>query len=165
MSVCVSLLLAGESGHIPVGYLFAVGSRCWEPWQVGQRTRTQIFSAAQGENEVCKELCSSWIYLPRTDVLGWVGFALHSSKLKAFIAGAHLLCLLLQGCSVKSEPRNKASPRASLPHRSASEWGLISSGVFFIISWSVFRCTSDYQQEGFSSTQKSAQVEFAWGTL
>ena len=100
---------------------------------------TQIFSEAQGEKEVFEELCSSWICLPRTDMLGWAGLALHSSGLKALIAGAHPLCLLLQRCSVKLEPWNKACPTASPPHRSASVWGLNSSGVFFMIRWSVFR--------------------------
>lgn len=38
-------------------------------------TCTQIFSEAQGEKEVCKELCSSWIYFPKTDVLGWACLA------------------------------------------------------------------------------------------
>lgn len=75
MSVCISLLLARGSGHILVGYFFAIGSRCWVPQQLGQNTCTQTFSEAQSEKEVCKELCSSWIYLPRTDVLGWACLA------------------------------------------------------------------------------------------
>lgn len=38
VSVWLSLLLARESRHKPVGYFFDDGIRCWKPQQCGQRT-------------------------------------------------------------------------------------------------------------------------------
>lgn len=80
---------------------------------------TEIFSEAQGEKEVCKDLCSSCS--TSQGQMGWASLAQLRTEDVKRLARAYLLFLLLQGCSMKSEPQSKASPRASQPHRSASE--------------------------------------------
>lgn len=73
--------------------------------------------------------------------LSWAELALHSSRLKAFIAGAHPLCLLLQECSVKS--RASIPFLLSLPTSQGGLWVSLSEGSSALgcFSWQAALCS------------------------